>query len=142
VSVLPFSGEGLAVTPIGKCDPKASSSPGAPTALVAPVGAYATRLLAQALRDYRTRARPKLVVPTIFLGLVLFGGAPFWARVNPRWIAVLLIILVPVTMFLDPKAGTFQESIGPALWGFAVAAYGFCAFRRAPTTTTTTTSSS
>jgi hypothetical protein len=38
-------------------------------------------------------------------------------------------------MFLDPTAGTFQESIGPALWGFAVAAYGFYALRRVPSTT-------
>jgi hypothetical protein len=38
-------------------------------------------------------------------------------------------------MFLDPTAGTFQESIGPALWGFAVVAYGFYALRRGPSTT-------
>jgi len=74
--------------------------------------------------------------PLFFLGLILFAAATFWARVYPRWIAVLLIVSVPVTMFLDPTAGTFQESIGPALWGIAVAAYGFYAFlRRAPTTT-------
>src|SRR5215210_9230432 len=73
--------------------------------------------------------------PLFFLGLILFGAATFWARVYPRWIAVLLIVSVPVTMFLDPTAGTFQESIGPALWGIAVAAYGFYALRRAPTTT-------
>src|SRR5919107_1004163 len=72
--------------------------------------------------------------PLFFLGLILFGAATFWARVYPRWIAVLLIVSVPVTMFLDPTAGTFQESIGPALWGFAVAAYGFYALRRAPST--------
>jgi hypothetical protein len=47
----------------------------------------------------------------------------------------LLIVSVPVTMFLDPTPGTFQESIGPALWGFAFAAYGFCDLRRAPSTT-------
>ena len=77
-----------------------------------------------------------LSYPLFFLGLVLFGAATFWARVYPRWIAVLLIISIPVTMFLDPTAGTFQESIGPALWGFAVAAYGFYAFlRRGPSTT-------
>src|ERR671910_3102340 len=68
--------------------------------------------------------------PLFFLGLILFAAATFWAGVYPRWIAVLLIISVPVTMFLDPTAGTFQESIGPALWGFAVAAYGFYALRR------------
>ena len=70
-----------------------------------------------------------LSYPLFYLGLILFGAATFWARVYPRWIAVLLIISVPVTMFLDPTAGTFQESIGPALWGFAVAAYGFYALR-------------
>jgi hypothetical protein len=73
--------------------------------------------------------------PLFFLGLILFGAATFWARVYPRWIALLLVVSVPVTMFLDPTAGTFQESIGPALWGFAVAAYGFYASRRAPSTT-------
>ena len=73
--------------------------------------------------------------PLFFLGLILFAAATFWARVYPRWIAVLLIVSVPVTMFLDPTAGTFQESIGPALWGIAVAAYGFYALRRAPSTT-------
>ena len=77
-----------------------------------------------------------LSYPLFFLGLILFGAATFWARVYPRWIALLLIISVPVTMFLDPTAGTFQESIGPALWGIAFAAYGFYAFlRRAPSTT-------
>src|SRR5215218_3141219 len=76
-----------------------------------------------------------LSYPLFFLGLILFGVATFWAGVYPRWIAVLLIISVPVTMFLDPTAGTFQESIGPALLGFAVAAYGFYALRRAPSTT-------
>ena len=76
-----------------------------------------------------------LSYPLFFLGLILFAAATFWARVYPRWIAVLLILSVPVTMFLDPTAGTFQESIGPALWGFAVASYGFYALRRAPSTT-------
>src|SRR5829696_10025485 len=77
-----------------------------------------------------------LSYPLFFLGLILFAAATFWTRVYPRWIALLLIISVPVTMFLDPTAGTFQESIGPALWGFAVAAYGFYAFLRgAPSTT-------
>ena len=73
--------------------------------------------------------------PLFFLGLILFGAATFWARVYPRWIAVLLVVSVPVTMFLDPTAGTFQESIGPALWGLAVAAYGFYALRRGSSTT-------
>jgi hypothetical protein len=76
-----------------------------------------------------------LSYPLFFLGLILFAAATFWARVYPRWIALLLVISVPVTMFLDPTAGTFQESIGPALWGFAVAAYGFYALRRGPSTT-------
>jgi hypothetical protein len=77
-----------------------------------------------------------LSYPLFFLGLILFAAATFWARVYPRWIALLLIISVPVTMFLDPTAGTFQESIGPALWGFAVAAYGFYAFLRRALSTT------
>ena len=77
-----------------------------------------------------------LSYPLFFLGLVLFAAATFWAGVYPRWIAVLLVISVPVTMFLDPTAGTFQESIGPALWGFAMAAYGFCAFLRRGHSTT------
>jgi hypothetical protein len=76
-----------------------------------------------------------LSYPLFFLGLILFAAATFWARLCPRWIALLLIISVPVTMFLDPTAGTFQESIGPALWGFAFAAYGFYALRRGPSTT-------
>src|SRR5215210_9117685 len=76
-----------------------------------------------------------LSYPLFFLGLILFAAATFWARVYPRWIALLLVISVPVTMFLDPTAGTFQESIGPALWGFAVAAYGFYALRGARPTT-------
>src|ERR687890_2195883 len=76
-----------------------------------------------------------LSYPLFFLGLILFGAATFWARLYPRWIALLLIISVPVTFFLDPTPGTFQESIGPALWGFAFAAYGFYALSRAPSTT-------
>ena len=75
-----------------------------------------------------------LSYPLFFLGLILFAASTFWARVYPRWIAVLLVVSVPVTMFLDPTAGTFQESIGPALWGIVVAAYGFYALRRAPST--------
>ena len=76
-----------------------------------------------------------LSYPLFFLGLILFAAATFWAGVYPRWIALLLVISVPVTMFLDPTAGTFQESIGPALWGIAVAAYGFYALRRGPSAT-------
>jgi hypothetical protein len=48
-----------------------------------------------------------LSFPLLGLGLILFGVATFWARVYPRWVAVLLIIGIPVTMFLDPTAGTF-----------------------------------
>jgi hypothetical protein len=50
-------------------------------------------------------------------------------------VAVLLIVSIPVTMFLDPTAGTFQESIGQILLGIAVAALGFYALRRAPSST-------
>src|ERR671917_873684 len=57
--------------------------------------------------------------PLFFLGLILFGATTFWAGVYPRWIALLLIVSVPVTVFLDPTAGTVQETIGPALWGGA-----------------------
>jgi hypothetical protein len=78
--------------------------------------------------------------PLFYLGLILFAAATFWARVYPRWIALLLVISVPVTMFLDPTAGTFQESIGPALWGIAVAAYGLYAFLRGAPSTTTSSS--
>jgi hypothetical protein len=75
-----------------------------------------------------------LSFPLFGIGLVLFGVATFIAGVYPRWVAVLLIIGIPVTMFLNPTAGTFQESIGQILWGFAVAALGFYALRRAPST--------
>jgi hypothetical protein len=76
-----------------------------------------------------------LSFPLFGIGLILFGVATFLAGVYPRWIAVLLIIGIPVTMFLDPTAGTFQESIGQILWGFAVAALGFYALRKAPSST-------
>src|SRR5215217_5172418 len=36
-----------------------------------------------------------LSYPLFFLGLILFAAATFWARVYPRWIALLLIISVP-----------------------------------------------
>jgi len=72
-----------------------------------------------------------LSFPLFGIGLILFGVATIRAGVYPRWAAVLLIIGIPVTMYLDPTAGTFQESIGQILWGFAVAALGFYALRRA-----------
>src|ERR687893_1619437 len=73
--------------------------------------------------------------PLFFLGLILFAAATFRAGVYPRWIALLLIVSVPVTVFLDPTAGTVPGAIGPAVWGVAVAAYGFFALRRASSTT-------
>src|ERR671910_1939295 len=76
-----------------------------------------------------------LSYPLFFLGLILFGAATFWARVYPRWIAVLLVVSIPVTMFLDPTAGTFQESIGQILLGIAVATLGFYALRGAASST-------
>jgi hypothetical protein len=76
-----------------------------------------------------------LSFPLFGIGLILFGVATFIAGVYPRWIAVLLIIGIPVTMFLDPTPGTFQESIGQILWGFAVAALGWYALRRGPSST-------
>jgi hypothetical protein len=73
--------------------------------------------------------------PLFGIGLILFGAATFWARVYPRWASVLLIVSIPVTMFLDPTPGSFQESIGQILLGIAVAALGFYALRRAPSST-------
>src|ERR687889_1932363 len=61
-----------------------------------------------------------LSYPLFFLGLILFAAATFWAGVYPRWIAVLLVVSVPVTMFLDPTAGTVPGSGGAALWGCAI----------------------
>jgi hypothetical protein len=76
-----------------------------------------------------------LSFPLFGIGLILFGAATFMARVYPRWAALLLIVSIPVTMFLDPTAGTFQESIGQILLGIAVAALGWYALRRAPSST-------
>jgi hypothetical protein len=72
-----------------------------------------------------------LSFPLFGIGLILFGVATIRAGLYPRWAAVLLIISIPVTMFLDPTAGTFQESFGQILWGLAVAALGWYALRRA-----------
>jgi len=69
------------------------------------------------------------------IGIILFGVATFMARVYPRWAPVLLIVSIPVTIFLDPRSGTFQESIGQIMFGIAVAALGFYALRRAPSRT-------
>jgi hypothetical protein len=73
--------------------------------------------------------------PLFGLGLILFGVATFRARVYPRWASVLLIVSIPVTMFLDPTPGSFQESIGQILLGIAVASLGWYALRQAPSTT-------
>jgi hypothetical protein len=70
---------------------------------------------------------------SFFLGWTLFGVSTlFSARVYPRWAGVLLIVAIPVTAFLSPTPGTFQESIGQILFGIAVAALGFYALRAAP----------
>jgi hypothetical protein len=73
-----------------------------------------------------------LSFPLFGLGLILFGVATIRAGVYPRWAAVLLIVSIPVTMFLDPTPGSFQESIGQILLGIAVATLGWYALRRAP----------
>jgi hypothetical protein len=76
-----------------------------------------------------------LSFPLFGIGLILFGVATLRAGVYPRWAAVLLIISIPVTMFLDPTPGSFQESIGQILLGIAVAALGWYALRIAPSNT-------
>jgi len=73
-----------------------------------------------------------LSFPLFGIGLILFGVATLRAGVYPRWAAVLLIVSIPVTMFLDPTPGTFQESIGQILLGIAVAALGWHALRTPP----------
>jgi hypothetical protein len=78
-----------------------------------------------------------LSFPLFGIGLILFGVATFRAGVYPRWAAILLIVSIPVTMFLDPTPGSFQESIGQILLGIAVAALGWHALRRAPSSTST-----
>jgi hypothetical protein len=69
--------------------------------------------------------------PLFGIGLIVFGVATLRASVYPRWASVLLIVSIPVTMFLDPTPGTFQESIGQILLGTAVAALGWHAFKEA-----------
>jgi len=76
-----------------------------------------------------------LSFPLFGVGLILFGVATLRAGVYPRWAAVLLIISIPVTMFLDPTPGSFQESIGQILLGIAIAALGWHALRTAPSST-------
>ena len=76
-----------------------------------------------------------LSFPLFGIGMILFGVATIRAHVYPRWAAVLLIISIPVTMFLDPTPGSFQESIGQILLGIAVAALGWHALRMAPSST-------
>jgi hypothetical protein len=73
--------------------------------------------------------------PLFGVGLIVFGVATFIAGVYPRWASALLVISIPVTMFLDPTPGTFQESLGQIMLGIAVAALGFYALRRAPSST-------
>jgi len=69
------------------------------------------------------------------LGSILFGASTiFSARVYPRWAGVLLIVSIPVIILLNGE-GTFQESIGPIMFGIAVAALGFYALRIAPSST-------
>jgi hypothetical protein len=88
-----------------------------------------------ALSGTITGASPYLVAglnvsfPLFGIGLILFGAATFWARVYPRWASALLVASIPVTIFLDPTPGSFQESIGQILLGIAVAALGWYALR-------------
>jgi hypothetical protein len=70
--------------------------------------------------------------PLFGIGLILFGVATFRAGVYPRWASALLVVSIPVTMFLDPTPGTFQESIGQILLGTSVAALGLHALRTTP----------
>ena len=76
-----------------------------------------------------------LSFPLFGIGLILFGAATFWAGVYPRWASALLIVSIPVTIFLDPTPGSFQESIGQILLGIAVSALGWHALRT-PTSNT------
>jgi len=76
-----------------------------------------------------------LSFPIFSIGVILFGVATIRAGVYPRWAAVLLIVSLPVTIFLDPTPGKFQESIGQILFGIALAALGFYALKIAPSST-------
>jgi hypothetical protein len=77
----------------------------------------------------------RLSGPLFSIGIILFAVATIRAGVYPRWAAVLLIASIPVTIFLAPTPGQFQEYIGPILQGIAVAALGFYALRIAPSST-------
>src|SRR5215207_6834611 len=70
-----------------------------------------------------------LSFPLLGLGMILFGVTTFVARVYPRWVSVLLIVSLPLTMFLPDTQGTFSESIGQILLGIAVAALGVYALK-------------
>jgi hypothetical protein len=76
-----------------------------------------------------------LSFPLFGIGLILFGASAFWAGAYPRWASALLIVSIPVTIFLDPTPGSFQESIGQIMLGTAVAALGWYALRT-PTSNT------
>jgi hypothetical protein len=82
-----------------------------------------------------TGASPYLVAglnvsfPLFGIGLILFGVATFSARVYRRWASALLVVSIPVTIFLDPTPGSFQESVGQIMLGTAVAALGWYALR-------------
>ena len=67
--------------------------------------------------------------PLFALGLILFGVATVRAGVYPIWVTLLLVVSIPLTMFLDPTPGSFQESIGQILLGIAVASLGWHAAR-------------
>jgi hypothetical protein len=69
--------------------------------------------------------------PLFGTGLILLGVATIRAGVYPRWVALVLIISIPVAIFLDPTPGSFQESIGQMLLGIAVATLGWHALREA-----------
>src|ERR671920_197065 len=73
-----------------------------------------------------------LSFPLFGIGLILFGAATFWAGIYPRWASVLLIVSIPLTIFLDPTAGTFLESIGQIFLGVAFGGLGFFALRKGP----------
>src|SRR6266511_35521 len=57
-----------------------------------------------------------LSFPLFSIGMILFGVATIRAGVYPRWAAVLSIVSLPVTIFLDPTPGKFQESVGQILF--------------------------